>query len=346
MLELANETCWAAMLVSGWARDRSRQLTLVIKQGYRFELDGSVSPLERETLELEGVDRYHGDPLASSLAAACELVPFKAGGEFLLTGTAYPPTEQARVMRVEAGIRFSDGTAWQKRLHVFGERRWQRSWLGWRPSGPQPLEPLPLRYEYAFGGYDEVRDESDPRNPVGCGFTVRGRAQAGQRLPQIECESDPVRRPGDRPAPAGFGPLPVQWEPRSDLAAIDEEALALGLCPYREPVSAALHNAAPVDQRFPQPFKGDEVVVLKGFFKERHAAVEIALPTAIPQAFLIGPDRWHRLELCCDTISVDADARQLSLLWRGAIPWAEAKPRQGWVALRSAASTADRERIA
>lgn len=345
MIELANYAGWPAALVPGWGPDRERQYTLVVKRAYRFSLDGSVQALG-EARPLVMADEYYGEPGASSLAAASEMVPFKTGAELLIRGTAYPPAPGARTMLVEAGLSLADGSSWKKALRVTGQRYWKRGLLGAMPSEPKPLEPLPLRYEYAFGGHDARRDVCEERNPVGLGFAYRGRVAHGQPLPQIEQGPAYILRGGHRPQPAGFGPIPAYWAPRvRDQDGVAEAAIEAGQCPYPNPVPSAFFNAAPADQRFDKPFLGGETISLRGFFPEpeARAGVSFTLPTVKPEAFLVLGQTWQPLRLVCDTLSIDTDAREVHLIWRGGVPWKEIDPRKAWVVLHERSSQLELE---
>jgi hypothetical protein len=330
MLELVNRTAWQAGLFPGWGLDRRHQLTLVVKQSFAFGLDGQLTPLAHGPA-IEPADRRYDDPVTSSLAAAGEAVPFKQGGELLIFGTAQPARSELRVMEVEAALDSPTGLRWRKTLRVFGRRVWQRRLLGAAFSYPQPLEPLPLRYEYAFGGIDKARRALDERNPSGLGFARRGKVAPQQPLPQIEQGPRFIKSPGDQPAPAGFAPLPSSWAPRSaDFLGFNEDG---GLCPYPQPVPPTLYNCAPLDQRF-AAFKGDERLSLRGFFAQTEDAVELPLPRLPPAAFCLINGQRAPLPLQCDTLVVRADDQELDLVWRGAIAWSLADDRSGHVLVR------------
>ncbi|WP_147305509.1 DUF2169 domain-containing protein [Alkalilimnicola ehrlichii] len=278
------------------------------------------------------------------MSAASEMVPFKAGAEFLLSGTAHPPKAGVRAMEVEAALRFNDGSQWRKTLLIAGERQWKKNLLGAAPTDAKALGPLPLRYEHAFGGVDDKRDKVDKRNPVGRGFAHRGRVEPGQPLPQIERGPRFIVRPTEQPEPAGYGPIPSHWQPRlEEQKGFDLKALEDGHCPYPRNVSASLFNCAPKDQRFPQAFQGGEQLSLRGFFPDHPGAVELELPQPTPEAFLVIDNRWQPLTLQCDTLQVDTDAGELYLVWRVGIPWPVSDPREAWVLVQAPHSQAEHE---
>ncbi|WP_437677277.1 DUF2169 domain-containing protein [Sorangium sp. So ce131] len=134
---------------------------------------------------------------------------------------------------------------------VTGDRRVERGTTGPRLSEPVPFTEMPLRYDKAYGGTDELAEErhadpelaelaealgpevlaefgefSYPRNPAGKGFLVEPDGLIGlawpnvellqHRLPTTDLErlAQPMDRWGDRPYPAGFDWFPHEWFPR------------------------------------------------------------------------------------------------------------------------------------
>lgn len=319
MIELHNRSPWAVAACPAWSREREPCVAIVIKQAWRFSLDGSLSPLP-EVPPVEWQDRFYGDPASSSLVAASEVMPFKSGSEVYLFGTAWPADLERTVMELVLGIERTEGY-WEKRLHVSGQRRWQRGLFGLQATSPALLKPTPLQYEYAWGGRD-ISNELDvfTANPAGTGYARRSRMLDGALLPSIELPDHHVQRAGQKSEPAGFGPIPVHWAPRADLhESFDEQAARRGGCPYPEPVAADLHNCAPLDQRFGTPFTGHETVLMQGFFEGRRDAVRLRLSGTAPQV-LQDRDGRQPLRPVCDTLVIDTDLRQLHLVYRVSMP--------------------------
>ncbi|RFA27221.1 hypothetical protein CAI21_15350 [Alkalilimnicola ehrlichii] len=320
MLELVNRSDWQAGLFPGWNIQARRQFTLVVKAGFQFDEAGTVEPLE-ESAAIEPSERYFDKPAESSLAAAPDVAPFKLGSEVLLTGTAYPAKQGARAAETELAIDFGRGEPWKKRLLVIGAWHWARQFISAAPSDPEPLTAVPLRYEYAYGGVDEGHGIAFAANPVGLGYSKFDRRRIGRPLPQIGQGREFARNPSKRKSPAGYGPLPYDWSPRRELRpATDEAAADAGACPMIPPLPAAMHNAAPVDQRFDEPFCGGENVRLSGFFAEQRS-VQLVLPSLRPHAWLRVGEASEVLNLVCDTLVIDTDLRQFHLVYRAAIPW-------------------------
>ncbi len=344
MLEMRNETPWAAGLFPGWNRQREFQLTAVFKAGFSFDLDGKVEALEA-TPDLIQADVHHGDPLTTSLREANEIAPFKQGGEVYLHGVAHPATPDQRITEVGLGIAFTDGNTFKKVLRVFGKRQWQRQMMNYTVAGPEPLEPTPLIYEYAFGGRNPNDPEDHyPQNPVGQGLNGKGWELFNDELPRIEQGPDFVTSPAHKPTPAGFGPLPVFWQPRrdeyGDTVAQEETSLA---CPWTDAAEPTLHNVAPADQRFAAPFVGGEVVHLAGFFPglSLKQVVRFALPRLAPQLYTVIDGETEPLEPVCDTLVIDTEKRAFYLIWRVGVAWDLLDPRQAWVVLKDRTRDSD-----
>ena len=346
MLELRNDTALAAGLYPGWDRGRRHQLTLVFKAAWRFRVDGTLVPVQPAPPVVEA-DAHHGAAHETSLSAADETVPFKQGSEVYLYGTAHPASPGAVLAEVAMEIDFPSGERFRKALYVFGPRQWRRGALGWRIEAKGPLEPTPLRYEYAFGGRIPGRpgQEFGP-NPVGLGYNPSEWRLASRELPRIEWPRRLVARPGHKPPPAGFGPLPRFWQPRADEAgeaAADPEAR--GGCPWGEAAEPTLHHAAPPDQRFGVPFGGGETLRLAGFACGRGPVrpVTITLPRLAPGVTILAGGAGSGPVPVVDTLVIDTDAMELHLVGRAGIPWRRRDPRRGWVILEDAESGGARD---
>ncbi len=335
MFELDNRTCWAGGLYPGWNRNRERQLTVVVKAGWAFDDKGALTPLESPP-PIEESDRYFGEPDQTSLAAAAETVPFKQGAELLLSGTVHPLKAGSSVLEVSVGLRTAEDRFWEKTLRVFGPRRWEKGLLGIGIGKPAPLQPVSLRYEFAYGGCDPNHDDQlYPPNPVGRGYSRRGWRVRDLELPQIEIGPGFITSPTSRVAPAGFGPIAPFWQPRlKRFDPLDQEAALVGGCPFAGKPAPDLYNAAPPDQRFENPFQGDETLRLKGLIPGAPPdGLLLNLPRLNPRLLVVRGGQRQPLEPVCDTLVVDTDARRLCLLWRAGVPWDLRDQSRGWVIL-------------
>lgn len=316
MLELINPLQnYTAKFYTGYDKNQQHQLTCVIKSGWRFDLNGQLTNLTPPP-EIEEIDRYFGEPGKSSLIAAHEVMPYKNGSEIIIYGTAQPPSPTSTAAEVSITIH-SPNKTWQKKLKIFGPRKWQSILVGQIPGKPQLLQPLPLRYEYAYGGQDPKTQSYSPANPAGVGFTTSAIGR-DLSLPQIE-DIHFISKISDRPHPAGFGPIPVAWQ----LAG--KKSL--------KPIAPS--NMAPLDQQFQQPFIGNEKITLCGFVNiPSYQIITFNLPTIKPQLQLSLDNNKTMLAPICDTVEINADTMTLNLTWRIGIPWRVNDQRRGTVLLQ------------
>lgn len=325
MHKLNNETTWQATQATGYNHKREPLGIVIIKAGYAIDTEtGALTPL-KATPAIEAADQHQGDPLKSALAIAGESSPPKAGGEFYIIGGTLPLPDRATTA-AEAGVTLTltNGRQFNKTIRAIGKRQWQGSWLMPGISKPEPLTPISLGYENAFGGTDPQGGPRPPHlaNYAGKGYIAVAKNCTGIELPQLET-APYIAAPTDRPHPAGFGPIPVFWEPRrAEQGTPDLEAAKRGNCPYGKDAQASMHNTAPLDQRFPTPWQGGEILTLTNILAglPYGKTCRITLPRIAPQLILTGKGQTKPLVSACDTFWIDAKKNQLYLIHRAAYP--------------------------
>jgi hypothetical protein len=210
-----------------------------------------------------------------------------------------------------------------KVARVTGDRRWQPGLLGSKISPPQPFEKMPLLWERAFGGWDrtpekEEHHQYEAQNPVGTGFVAKkGKLLPGAPLPNIEDPREPVTGQGGRVQPVGFGFTGHHWQPRSRFGGTFDEAWEKERSPrLPKDFDRRFFLAAAPGQSTATHLVGNEPIVVIGATAE--GRWEFSLPgIAAPRcavALRLGPVQDLRTAL--DTVIVDADRRQVVLLWR------------------------------
>lgn len=319
-MQLDNDSHWAAILVPGWTKSGTRQMTCVIKTGFQWQSDGGLEPLSAEDCPLALNDVYVNDDAEhGSLLATDDTVPFKQGFEWLLKGTVAP---EGQVTHRKLTVSFGVEGVHRKTITAIGPRQWKKSILGVVPGPPAPLESFPIQYEFAFGGRvtnDKGKVKQYDANPVGVGFAVLVNSQGVRTMPNLETEPL-LRSPKDIVAPAGFGPLSLTWGGRvKKFKALDSEAALQGKCPFPNDVADDLYNSAPADQRMENLPEG-ELLTLEGFSKD---AVSMHLPVLTDRLNLQSHQNGtaHNLKPKCDTLLIDTDQQTIALLWRVGIPW-------------------------
>lgn len=292
-------------------------LVVVVKATYRFDERGATA-LAEEQVPLAKADSHYGEPGQSSTREESDFAPFKPASDVALIGDAWAPRGRATEMDVALRV----GPVAQ-RCRVFGERRWVRGILGYRPSAPEAFERMPLVYERAFGGSDtSPKRESDhawePANPVGCGLFAK-HSQLDPRelaLPNVEDPDDLLRGLGGRPTPAGFGFVGRHWQPRLHWAGSYDAAWQKQRSPLLPlDFDERFHNAAHPRLICPGYLRGDERVELVGVTRAPRVAfslpgVRVAVRTVTRD--LVRTDLPARL----DTLVIEPDESRVTLVWR------------------------------
>lgn len=303
-----------AHLTLGWTLDKLQppQWTacLVVKGTYPLlgQNKGKwaeEAPKPREPMgTLTADDSGQGSPATPS-----DLAPVKMNGEFFVKGTAFPPGGQpAQVFPVGVSI-----SSQNKQLNVFGHRVWSDNLLRRSISEPEPLDSLPLQWEYAYGGPDYSK------NPLGMGY-------GGGALPHLEYPDQPISQPNGKYLPAGFGPLGDDWEPRSRMRGTYRKGWLKTRWPWRpDNFDWAFYNQAPLDQQIQGYFRGNEAIQLTNLHPTE-PQIQTALPGQAARLFILfksndeTPGAVREVPLKLDTVHIDTDEELLCLNWRGSLP--------------------------
>lgn len=284
--------------------------TLVIDAGGGCRLAEAQEPVDF-------AGKHHGEPGTSSVLREPEVAFTKPGTDCVLQGHATSPRP---VPQLDVGFRVGPLT---KVARVSGDRRWEPGLLGSRISPPQPFERMPLLWERAFGGWDRSPDQEEhhqcePRNPVGVGFVARkGKLAAGAALPNLEDPRDPLSSQTGRVTPVGFGFTGHQWQPRAKFGGTFDETWEQERAPRLPPdFDRRFFLAAAPGLSTTTHLTGCEPVVVIGATPE--GRWEFSLPGIEPPRCAValrqGPVQY--LQTALDTVIVDADRRQVVLLWR------------------------------
>ncbi|MDO8990758.1 MAG: DUF2169 domain-containing protein [Sideroxyarcus sp.] len=347
MHDLNNESPWQATLAPGYSHKREQLAVVIIKAGYAIDIEtGALTPLKKKPA-IEAADQHEGEPLKSALIAAGECRPPKVGGEFYILGaTLTPPDRDTTAAEVSISLTHSNGRKFDKTIRVIGKRQWQGTWMLPTISKPEPLTPITLGYENAYGGHDPAPSPKEKHpiylaNYAGKGYLADAKSCTGIELPQLEIAPF-INRPSDRPQPAGFGPVPVFWQPRrAEQGTPDLEAAQRGACPYGPDAQACMHNSAPLDQRFPNPWQGGETLTLTNILAgmQYGKTIRITLPRIAPQLIVEDKGVAKQLTCVCDTFWIDAKKNQLFMIYRAVYPMRAAYPDNGCIIVRDAQAT-------
>lgn len=263
---------------------------------------------------------YLGKPGLSSLLYDSDLLINKPATDIIVRGHAYSdPAFQRR--QCSASLHVGSAT---KTLRVFGDRKWDRGFLGPRISSPEKFERMPIVYERAFGGSDRHSDHDssydwEMRNPIGAGFATSAERIIGKDAPNIEYINALITSWDQRPAPAGFGPIAPNWTPRLEWAGTYDalwERERMPLSPvdfdYR------FHQCAPIDQQWQGRLQGGEPIELKSLSPS--GDIRFRLPTAQLKFVTDFRQRSITHEATIQTLQLEPDLSRLIITWVASLP--------------------------
>lgn len=275
---------------------------------------------------------------ASSLLMESELLPFKPHAEVLVSGDAIAPGGQA-AQNWLVGVRIGE---WAKLLKVSGPRGWERDRRGkWRLSAPEAAERVPLLYECAYGGTAVSQKDGEvathDENPCGIGYLGSPACEPPDAVipaPAIEYPDDATpAEPGRIQRVAGFGPIPMQWQPRARrLGTVDIEKIRHDGPAYPDDFDPAYWQTAPTDQWMPYPARGQEVELFN--LIDGDPKVKFALPRWLGFAAVRSGGANRYPDFRVDTIAIDTLRRTVRLNWRLAV--ADDVERPDWIGMEMA----------
>jgi hypothetical protein len=316
--EIRNQTPFACESLALTDEEGVPQFVTLVQGSFAIGAGGVLTLLEAQpTPNLGG--EWHGDPAQASPRLEPQTAFVKPSTDVVLLGHAYAQGRGA----LESTVGIKVGPV-SKVARVIGDRFLARRSGASAISAPIPFERIPLVYERAFGGWD--RRHSDParhrcemRNPVGVAFRTKASGADDEiPLPNIEDPEQPFQAYGDTPPPVGFGFVGPNWEPRRRLAGTYDAAWDR----ERKPLLASdfdrrFFNGASPGLVTPRYLQGNEPVVVIGAAAENRVA--FALPGTPPPPCVVGLRGRKNVAVTTnlDTVIVDMDRRELTLIWRG-----------------------------
>ncbi|MDC0742767.1 DUF2169 family type VI secretion system accessory protein [Polyangium mundeleinium] len=282
------------------------EMTVVVRATYAVGPGGALTVVE-ETIDqrflsgetfVDGDDDRTGESLFPS-----DFADYKLNAEVFFKGHCHAA---GGVPLTECLVRFAVG-AWSKTLRVVGRRAWSDKLPGAVPSAPLGFTKMPLTWANAFGG------SGFPDNPVGKGL--------GDELPSVEYPDVPVRNRGDRPIPAGFGPVSPFWPARAGKLGKDYgKTWQDKRSPfYAEDLDWTHFHAAPPDQQLPGYLRGDEELLFQNL-SATEPTLRMRLPGTRVRAFVHDDaGRFREVPMSLDTLLADLDRNVLELTFRGIV---------------------------
>jgi len=293
----------------------------IVKATFAIGPDRRCTPAEAQIPLSSGGEHWGDSPEASSLKYEPEVAFTKPATDVVMIGHAY--AERGDTRQTQVSLRVGPVA---KDVAVHGDRVWFKSGGTISASRALPFEKIPLIYERAFGGWDRthpdrLRHTCEPRNPVGTGYRGAGNFVDGTRLPNIEDPRAPIKTLADKPAPAGFGFVAPEWQPRAALAGTFDEAWKKSRSPLLPKDFSRRHlNAASAGLVAPGYLRGDEPVTAIGISPA--GPLSFTLPGVSPPTATItmAAGAPQTVPLNLDTVIIEPDDRRVMLLWRGHLP--------------------------
>lgn len=311
--------------IVGKLPDGSRAVILTAKATFRIEDNGQVR-LEREApLPLLNEDQ----PTELGLQPRDNLPRLDPAFEVMLLGMAYAPGGRATT---EMRVALSVGDV-RHEIDVIGERIWQGEGDSASVSAAQAFETMPLTWERAFGGSQQVLidreavlDVSFPMNSDGKGFDHISQArelgdafQCPEGYPQFDATRPlpNLEMPGLRVTSWADAPLPVCWAPVPQSSGLiferftrscekrGEDHILLG--------APEMHHRAHPDWVIDTPDAG-AVIRLEGACSQ--GVLEFRLPELRVVADFKDGERVRALELFPRSLVLLPEERQFYLTFR------------------------------
>jgi len=300
-----------------WVRDKNgAEVWLVaIKATFDIEPDGSLRlAAEQEAVHI--APKLREDSENPGLLYDTDLPHKKNNTDVLVEGHAYaPPGLQSR--KVKVGLRIANIN---KILCVTGDRVWGKTLGQLSMSDPQPFVKMPITYERAYGGTDQISENPkhhdwEANNPAGCGFVTKGDHVIGKAAPNIEDPKSLISHWRQRPRPVGFGPIAGHWSPRVELAGTYDENWEQTRQPLLpDDFDERYYQCAPEDQQAAGHLKGGEQVDLVNLTP--NGRLQFHLPRVsfyITTNFDDGSSEQHRAVL--HTVTIKPDVPRVVLVW-------------------------------
>ncbi len=310
-------------------------LTVVVKGLFRLEegvLRQAISDHELAfpTGDVEKEDMAEGP---AAIQYSSDFVHYKPRADLLLVGRCHTPGGRALS---SCSVTFQVGNR-SRQLMVTGDRWWSAEGGRVQTTEPTPFTDMSLGWERAYGG------PACPDNPVGRGHEpiVLEDGREGWPLPNIEFPDQRVGAPEDRPTPAGFGPVAMDWTPRQGRSGTYDAAWLRDRWPwFPADLDWGMFNSAPADMQTDGFLVGDEEVYLENLlaarsrFQTRLPGIRVrcfveALPPDVPSPPRTALERedwqppsreemdFREIPLNLDTLWVDSEQELVALVWRG-----------------------------
>lgn len=307
-MEIRNHSPYPAGFVVLFDGDGRERLCVSLRATWGLDDTGRLSPVDQHAPLVPG-DSFAGEPFKSSIKHEADLGFPKLATDVALLGKALAPGGRPTT-KMEVALRV--GEVYQ-RAAVLGERQLFRG----RPLDPWPFESVSLGWELAVGGTDSTPEDPslhsmDLRNPLGRGFRARK-----SRLPTDGVPAPQILRiDGNADEPIGFGFIGENWIPRMRYAGTYDEAWRQNRFPLvPKDFDPRFHNKAAPGLTAKGLLRGGEPVEVRGCTVGKPLRFELPATRFTVDAAIANTTQPVPMTLA--GVTVDCEAMQLRMLWRG-----------------------------
>jgi hypothetical protein len=312
MWQVENATPFATS--GNWVRDKegAEVWLVVVRCTFQIRSD-STTVVARKQDKPVFAPVYKGDSVERSLLYDSDFYLDKPTTDVLLHGHAYAPNGKP-VTKLYVGLKI--GEAVVKTLQVTGDRIYEKGLIGIRAGIIKPFIKMPITYERAYGGWEPHQPECpnppefEMKNPIGCGYFP----MPGNLAPNIEYPDSKLRK-----EPAGFGPIPPNWDPRVRYAGTYDEVWREERFPlFPKDLDDRFFLCSPEDQRPRIHLRGGELVELSNL--TINGRLNFVLPKVafrFETEFLNKPTVIHRGTL--HSVIIEPDVPRVILVWQTAL---------------------------
>lgn len=322
MADFENETPFGALAVPSADREGVDLLLIVVAAQFELPEPGSDESRLRLSTTQEPppmAEEYVGEPGQSSIRRDGQAAYTKPATDVYVCGDACAPKGRA-VTEMNVNIRVGPCAV---DLLVRGDRVWQRSALGVRPSAPAPFVKVPLVWERAYGGVAKSSTPRRPvfeaRNPIGCGLQTDGHDAIGKPVPNIEDPRQPLSRLADRPRPVGVGPIARHWQPRVSHVGTYDDAWKRRRAPlWPVDFDERFFCSAPSYLQASPHLRGGELVALQGLHPD--GLIRFRLPVLRLRSFSQFLGGTTPSDPVLDGVLIETDVHRLTMYYRASVP--------------------------
>jgi hypothetical protein len=313
MLQLQNNTPFATSMALFPNEEAVDTLYLMVRATFTIGEQWTLADVQLPPTE---ADVYWGEPGESSIQTPSDYHTGKLNTDIIMLGHASAPNDQT-VNQLDVSLAVGPH---KKTIRVFGDRQWQHG----RITAPQPFNTMAMVYERAYGGAHRVDGEVaaiDARNPVGRGFAGSRNADEmnGVPLPNLEDPASLINSIYHQPAPACFAVSAPHWLPRSGFVGTYDEPWRAQRAPYLPTdFDKQFYNMAHPDLVCSGFLTGGEPVEITHMHPRGKLKFDVPHVMLSADVTMAGDRLKPTFNL--ETLLIEPNQLQLSMLWRAAVP--------------------------